>query len=76
MSWYPKENYKRGEEWQKLHGKRYNCKCAKCGKGGLKKSMPALYVRKEHIDSMRILCRLCPDCLPVLLADLGVEMPE
>lgn len=75
MGWYPKENYKRGEEWRKAHSSRYSGKCAKCGKEALKNTMPGIYLRKPN-DSHRILCHLCSNCLPVLLADLGVEMPE
>ncbi len=66
----------RGEDWQNIHGKRFNCKCNKCGKAGQKSKMPGLYLRKNANDSHRILCRICPDCLPHLLADLGVKMPE
>lgn len=77
MPKYRKDNkHHRGDAWQELHGRRYNGACVKCAKSGPKKEMPALYLRKEHIDSMRILCRICHDCLPGFLADLGVEMPE
>lgn len=74
MGNYPKDNYHRGEDWHKRH--RYPSKCAKCGKGGQKSTMPALYVRKNSYDSHRILCRICPDCLPGFLDGLGVKMPE
>lgn len=76
MGKYPKDNYHRGEDWQNIHGKRFDCKCAKCGKGGQKKTMPGLYIRKNTNDTIRVLCRICPDCLPGLLDELGVEMPE
>lgn len=75
MGKYPNGNYHRGEAWQKIHGKRFDCNCAKCGKGGQKSEMPGLYLRK-HNDSHRILCRFCSDCLPRFLDDLGVKMPE
>ena len=66
----------KGSDWQKLHGKRYNGNCVLCGESGPKNTIPALYLRKTTVDSHRILCRICHKCLPLLLADLGVEMPE
>lgn len=74
MGRYPNSNYPRGAEWHKKH--RYPGQCAKCGKEAEKNTMPALYIRKDGYDTHRILCRLCADFLPALLADLGVEMPE
>lgn len=77
MGRYRKDNKNvRGEDWQNIHGKRFNCKCQKCGKEGQKSTMPGLYLRKNGYDSHRILCRFCADCLPLFLDDLGVTMPE
>lgn len=64
-----------GDAWQNIHGKRFNCKCHKCGKEGQKSNMTVLYLRKPN-DSHRILCRFCSDCLPGFLDGLGVKMPE
>lgn len=66
----------RGDDWQKLHGKRFTCNCAKCGKHGQKSDFIPLYVRVTSYDSHRILCRLCHDCLTTLAHGLGVEIPE
>lgn len=50
--------------------------CAKCGKEGMKKSMTALYMKTDTYDPPRILCHLCDRCLPELLDELEVSMPE
>lgn len=50
--------------------------CAKCGREGMKKRMTSLYVKKDTYSSVKILCHICPDCMPVLLDELEVSMPE
>ena len=70
------DNHVRGERWQKIHGKRYTCNCAKCGKHGQKSNFIALCVKVTDYDSHRILCRLCSDCLAAVANDLGVEIPN
>lgn len=55
---------------------KYIAICAKCSKEGLKKNMTSLYVKDGSYAPMRILCHICPRCLPVLLDELEVSMPE
>lgn len=50
--------------------------CAKCGKEGMKSSMTGLHVKASSYNPPRILCYLCDRCLPVLLDELEVSMPE
>ncbi len=50
--------------------------CAKCGKEDMKKNMIGLYVKPDVYDPPRILCHLCTRCLPVLLDELEVSMPD
>lgn len=55
---------------------RYIAICAKCGKEGLKRNMTALYVKEGSCGLMRVLCHLCPRCMPALLDELEVSMPD
>lgn len=55
---------------------RYIAICAKCGTEGLKKNMTSLYVKDGAYSQVRILCHLCPRCLPELLDELEVSMPD
>lgn len=55
---------------------RYFGLCAKCGKEGLKKRMVSLYVKDGSYSPVRILCHICKGCLPAVLDDLEVSMPE
>ena len=55
---------------------RYIAICAKCGNEGLKKNMTSLYVKDGAYAQLRILCHLCPRCLPELLDELEVSMPD
>lgn len=67
-------NYEWKTEWrpsEKLIGT-----CAKCGCEQLKKHMTALYIKEGGVATMRVLCHLCKSCLPVLLEELDVSMPE
>lgn len=50
--------------------------CAKCGKEHMKRNMTGLYVKTSVYDPPRILCHLCDRCLPVLLDELEVSMPD
>ena len=50
--------------------------CAKCGNEGMKRNMTGLYVKSDVYDAPKILCHLCDRCLPVLLDELEVSMPE
>lgn len=50
--------------------------CAKCGNEGLKRNMTGLYVKPDVYDPPKILCHICERCLPVLLDELEVSMPE
>lgn len=49
--------------------------CAKCGREGMKKKMYALYLKQGGYSTMRILCHICPNCMPALLDELEVSMP-
>lgn len=55
---------------------RYYATCAKCGREKLKKRMTAVYVKKDSYSPLRVLCHLCHDCMPSLLDQLGVPMPD
>ena len=55
---------------------RYIAICAKCGKEGLKRNMTSLYVKDGASSLVRILCHICPHCMPVLLDELEVSMPD
>ena len=55
---------------------RYIAVCSKCGREGLKKNMTSLYVKDGAYAPIRILCHICPRCLPGLLDELEVSMPE
>lgn len=50
--------------------------CAKCGHEGMKRNMTGLYVKTSTYDPPRILCYLCDRCLPALLDELEVSMPD
>lgn len=50
--------------------------CVKCGREGLKRNMSALYIKDRYTQTPKRLCHLCYDCLPQLLDDLEVSMPE
>ncbi|MGN0998671.1 MAG: hypothetical protein ACI4PO_03890 [Faecousia sp.] len=50
--------------------------CAKCGREQLKKHMTALYIKEGGVATMRVLCHICHRCLPVLLDELEVSMPD
>lgn len=64
------------DDWRSGISDKYIATCAKCGREGMKKRMNALYVKKDSYSPLRILCHICPDCMPVLLDDLEVSMPE
>ena len=55
---------------------RYYANCAKCGKEQNKKRMVQVYVKNGSYAPMRILCHVCQDCMPQLLDELEVSMPE
>lgn len=56
---------------------KFICNCAKCGREGLKRNMYTLSIRApRNYASPRTLCHICPNCLPALLDDLEVSMPE
>lgn len=55
---------------------RYYGTCAKCGKEQMKKYMVSLYVKDGSYSQMKILCHICQRCLPALLDELEVSMPE
>lgn len=50
--------------------------CAKCGRDGMKKKMYALYLKPGGTGTARVLCHICPRCMPVLLEELEVSMPD
>ena len=68
--------YVRGEKWWAQNRSKMVCKCVKCGTECMKNDTPGLYLRKNNNEYCRILCRICPECLPKFLDDLGVKMPE
>ena len=49
--------------------------CAKCGREKLKRNMATLLIRTGSMNP-RTLCHICHDCLPILLDDLEVSMPD
>ena len=55
---------------------RYYAFCAKCGKEEEKRFMSQIYIKDGAYSPMRILCHICERCLPVLLDELEVCMPE
>ena len=55
---------------------RYYANCARCGERKYKKRMTALYVKEDSYSPVRILCHICPNCLPALLDYLAVGMPD
>lgn len=50
--------------------------CAKCGREGLKRNMATLMIRANGRCNPRTVAHLCPDCLPILLDELEVSMPD
>lgn len=50
--------------------------CAKCSREGLKRNMNAIYIKARSQSQVKVLCHLCDRCLPVLLDELEVSMPE
>lgn len=50
--------------------------CAKCGREGLKRNMCALYIKDGSYSQVKILCHICRRCMPQLLDELEVNMPE
>jgi len=55
---------------------RYFGICAKCGKEREKRVMAQLYIKADSYRPMRVLCHICQRCLPELLDELEVSMPE
>ena len=65
------------EWWERWRpDERYIGCCAKCGREGLKKRMVSLYVKDGSYSPVKILCHICRKCLPALLDELEVSMPE
>ena len=64
------------DDWRGGISPKYIATCAKCGREGLKKRMAQIYVKNGAYSNMRILCHICPDCMPVFLDELEVSMPE
>ena len=51
--------------------------CAKCSREGYKRNMHTIYIREpKKYSSPKTLCHICPRCLPALLDELEVSMPE
>lgn len=56
---------------------KYIGNCAKCGRDGLKRNMYTLSIRApRNYAAPRTLCHICSRCLPTLLDELEVSMPE
>ena len=55
---------------------RYITFCAKCSREGLKKNMVTILIRETAGSPVRTLCHICRDCLPQLLDQLEVSMPD
>lgn len=55
---------------------RYIAICAKCGREGLKKNMSTILIKENSYRPVRTLCHLCSRCLPQLLDELEVSMPD
>ena len=66
------------DEWKKewRPDEKYIGVCAKCSHEQLKKHMVALYVKDGSYSPVKILCHICRPCLPALLDELEVSMPE
>lgn len=64
------------DDWRCCISPKLVAACAKCGREGMKKRMYALYVKEGGYSNLRVLCHICPDCMPVLLDELEVSMPE
>lgn len=63
------------DEWHRP-SERYIAICAKCGTEGTKRNMVALYVKDGSYSPLRVLCHICRRCMPEVLDDLEVSMPE
>lgn len=50
--------------------------CAKCGCAGLKADMVGIYVKDNSYLPPHILCHICWRCMPQLLDEWEVSMPE
>ena len=56
---------------------RYYSNCVKCGRESRIKYMASIYIRPPaYGGAAKILCHICPDCLPEFLDELEVAMPE
>lgn len=55
---------------------RYYALCAKCGQEREKRFMAQIYIKGNGYAPMRVLCHICQRCLPALLDELEVSMPD
>ena len=68
------EGYLIHEMWRPAD--KYITVCAKCGREGLKGKMNSIYIKADKYSPMRILCHICQRCIPALLDELEVSMPD
>lgn len=55
---------------------RYYAICAKCGSEYRKREMTTLMVKQGVYDTPKTLCHICVTCMPILLEELEISMPE
>lgn len=54
----------------------YYAICAKCGYERLKRNMTTLLVKQGVYGTPKTLCHICVTCMPILLEELEISMPE
>lgn len=67
MKYYRKSDYK-----PPAH---YYSNCVKCGREGRIKEMWSIYLKRNSMESARILYHICAGCLEKHLEELEVAMP-
>lgn len=55
---------------------RYYGTCVHCGRENEKRLMASLYIKENGYSPLRMLCNVCHRCLPKILDEWEVSMPE